>query len=54
MKILIAAENPRAAAFLDSIVNEFADSFLVESLEWVGIQNLVAEIVAHKGSDVIA
>ena len=41
-------------AFLDSVVDELADCLGVEGLERIGVKNLVAEVVSHKCSDIVA
>ena len=37
----------RLASLYDSVLNELTYRLLVESLEWVSIEDLVAEIVTH-------
>ena len=41
------------ATFLDSVVYELTYRLLVESLEWVSIEDLVAEVVTHECSYVV-
>ena len=41
------------ATFLDCVVNELTYRLGVESLEWVSVEDLVAEIVTHESSYVV-
>ena len=43
-----------AAAAFDADLDELADGTLVDGLERVGIKDLVAEVVAHEGANVVA
>jgi hypothetical protein len=36
-----------------SILDKLTHTLLVDSLEWVAIENLVAEVVTHEGSYVV-
>ena len=38
---------------LDSIVHKLTYSLLVESLEWIAIENLVTDVVTHESTYVI-
>ena len=41
------------ATILDSILDKLTNTLLVDSLEWVAIEALVAEVVTHEGSYVV-
>ena len=43
-----------AASSVDTDFDKFSDSLRVDGLERIRIENLVAEVVAHECSDVIA
>ena len=41
------------ATIIYSILNKLTHALLVDSLEWVAIEDLIAEIVTHEGSYVV-
>ena len=44
---------PLGTSALDTGLDKFADTLGVDCLERICIQDLVAEVLAHKGSDIV-
>ena len=44
---------PLGTAALDAELNQLADTLGVDGLERIGIEDLVAEVVAHEGADIV-
>ena len=45
--------SPATASSLDTVFNKLSYTLGINGLEWIGIKNLMSEIVAHKGTYVI-
>ena len=44
---------PSAASCLDAVLYELAHTLGVDGLERIGIEDLVSEVVTHKGADIV-